>query len=231
MQVQTVLQVGPQAQLRRQRAAHLSASEADVERHVLQLSQICRESSTHPGIAPLQPVHARDLAQFRRNRPAQKHCIPRVKRIGAQVADLRGNRARHHVRAKIEVLDIREQPQFRGQMTLKSKEDQQHRDNLIAAARDTVEGRRRGVARVRADLPARVLRPVCAVGRLVQGLKRESPRGAHCPGRPCERSRGRRGGEQFHAQPQQPPALMQQSALLANSSAGRPREVAAPRAC
>ena len=181
MQVQTVLQVGPQAQLRRQRAAHLSASEADVELHVLQLSQICRESSTHPGIAPLQPVHARDLAQFRRNRPAQKHCIPRVKRIGAQVADLRGNRARHHVRAKIEVLDIREQPQFRGQMTLKSKEDQQHRDNLIAVARDTCPGRRRGVARVRADLPALVLRPVCAIGRFVQGLKRQGPRGVHCP--------------------------------------------------
>ena len=183
MQVQTVLQVGPQAQLRRQRAAHLSASEADVELHVLQLSQLCRESSTHPGIAPLQPVHARDLAQFRRNRPAQKHCIPRVKRIGAQVADLRGNRARHgHVRAKIEVLDIREQPQFRGQMTLKSKEDQQHRDNLIAVARDTCPGRR-GVARVRADLPTLVLRPVCAVGRLVQGLERLARRGAHCAAR------------------------------------------------
>jgi hypothetical protein len=47
---------------------------------------------------------------------------------------LRWNRTRHEVRGEIEVLGIREQPQFRGQMTLKSKEYKQHRDDLIAAA-------------------------------------------------------------------------------------------------
>ena len=160
--------------MRRQRATQLSASEGHVELHILQFSHLCREGSAHSGIAPLQPIHVGEFAQFGRNRPTQKLCIPCVKRIGAQIADLRWNRARHEVRGKIEVLGIREQPQFRGQMTLKSKEYKQNGDDLIAAAFDTCPGRRsrRGAARIRANVPAVVLRPLCAVGRHVQGLER-----------------------------------------------------------